>query len=64
MKCPICKKDVTLEGTYDELSAAFQKLVDDYIATKYTKREHPLPEVNVPPSAAAAAAKSALRVLA
>src|SRR5271155_1820727 len=66
-RCPIYidgKKDVTLEGTYDELSAAFQKLVDDYISTKYQKREHPLPEVNVPASAAAASAKSSLRVLA
>src|SRR5271169_408532 len=67
-RCPVYidgKHFNTLEGTYDELSAAFQKLVDDYIATKYVKREHPLPEVNVPPSAGtAAAAKSPLRVLA
>ena len=66
-RCPVYidgKHFNTLEGTYDELSAAFQKLVDDYIATKYAKREHPLPEVTVPPSAAAAAAKSSLRVLA
>ncbi len=65
-RCPVYidgKHFNTLEGTYDELSAAFQKLVDDYIATKYAKREHPLPEVNVPPTAAATA-KSALRVLA
>jgi (E)-4-hydroxy-3-methylbut-2-enyl-diphosphate synthase len=65
-RCPVYidgKHFNTLEGTYDELSAAFQKLVDDYIATKYAKREHPLPQVNVPVSAAAAA-KSALRVLA
>jgi (E)-4-hydroxy-3-methylbut-2-enyl-diphosphate synthase len=66
-RCPVYidgKHFNTLEGTYDELSAAFQKLVDDYISTKYAKREHPLPEVTVPPSAAAAAAKSSLRVLA
>jgi (E)-4-hydroxy-3-methylbut-2-enyl-diphosphate synthase len=66
-RCPVYidgKHFNTLEGTYDELSAAFQKLVDDYISTKYAKREHPLPEVNVPPSAAAAIAKSSLRVLA
>jgi (E)-4-hydroxy-3-methylbut-2-enyl-diphosphate synthase len=65
-RCPVYvdgKHFNTLEGTYDELSAAFQKLVHDYISTKYSKREHPLPEVNVPPPAAAAA-KSALRVLA
>src|SRR5580658_6469928 len=65
-RCPVYidgKHFNTLEGNYDELSAAFQKLVDDYISTKYSKREHPLPEVNVPP-VAAAAAKSSLRVLA
>src|SRR5271154_4451218 len=33
----------TLEGTYDELSAAFQALVDDYVANKFHKRETPLP---------------------
>jgi len=66
-RCPVYidgKHFNTLEGNYDELSAAFQKLVDDYIATKYQKREHPLPEVSVPVPAATAAAKSALRVLA
>jgi (E)-4-hydroxy-3-methylbut-2-enyl-diphosphate synthase len=65
-RCPVYidgKHFNTLEGNYDELSAAFQKLVDDYISTKYSRREHPLPEVNVPPPAAAAA-KSSLRVLA
>jgi len=65
-RCPVYidgKHFNTLEGTYEELSSAFQKLVDDYIATKYAKREHPLPEVNVPPPPAASA-KSALRVLA
>ena len=53
-RCPVYidgKHFNTLEGTYDELSAAFQKLVDDYISTKYAKREHPLPEVTVPPAA-------------
>src|SRR5580692_7468778 len=29
----------TLHGTYGELSAAFQALVDDYVANKYTRRE-------------------------
>src|SRR5207248_54661 len=29
----------TLKGNYDELAAAFQSLVDDYVATKYTRRE-------------------------
>jgi (E)-4-hydroxy-3-methylbut-2-enyl-diphosphate synthase len=28
----------TLKGTYEELSTAFRALVDDYVATKYTKR--------------------------
>ena len=40
-RCPVYidgKKDVTLEGTYDELAAAFQKLVDDYVATKYPRK--------------------------
>ncbi|HKQ85457.1 MAG TPA: flavodoxin-dependent (E)-4-hydroxy-3-methylbut-2-enyl-diphosphate synthase [Candidatus Acidoferrales bacterium] len=41
-RCPVYidgQKFATLEGTYDELSAAFQKLVDDYVSTKYAKRE-------------------------
>jgi (E)-4-hydroxy-3-methylbut-2-enyl-diphosphate synthase len=29
----------TLKGNYDELSAAFRALVDDYVATRYPKRE-------------------------
>jgi hypothetical protein len=33
------QKTVTLEGTYDELAAAFQKLVDDYVATKYARKK-------------------------
>ena len=40
-RCPVYidgKKDVTLEGTYDELAAAFKKLVDDYIATKFPRK--------------------------
>jgi (E)-4-hydroxy-3-methylbut-2-enyl-diphosphate synthase len=53
----------TLEGTYDELSAAFQKLVDDYVATKFPKRATPLPASSAPPSATASA-KPALRVIA
>ena len=45
-RCPVYidgQKFTTLEGTYDELSAAFQALVNDYVATKYHKRETPLP---------------------
>ena len=33
----------TLKGNYDELSAAFRALVDDYVATKYPRRESPKP---------------------
>jgi (E)-4-hydroxy-3-methylbut-2-enyl-diphosphate synthase len=29
----------TLRGTYDELAAAFQRLVDDYVDQKYSKRQ-------------------------
>ena len=39
--CPVYidgKKSVTLHGNYDELSAAFRKLVDDYIQSKYAPR--------------------------
>src|SRR5450432_536446 len=49
-RCPVYidgKHFNTLEGTYDELSAAFQRLVEDYISTKYHKRETPLAEVQV-----------------
>jgi len=40
-RCPIYidgQKTVTLEGTYDELAASFQKLVDDYVSTKYPRK--------------------------
>src|ERR1700694_4820533 len=40
-RCPVYidgKKDVTLEGTYDELAAAFQALVDNYIAKTYPRK--------------------------
>jgi (E)-4-hydroxy-3-methylbut-2-enyl-diphosphate synthase len=33
----------TLKGNYDELSAAFRGLVDDYVATKYRRRESAKP---------------------
>jgi (E)-4-hydroxy-3-methylbut-2-enyl-diphosphate synthase len=33
----------TLHGSYDELAAGFQALVDDYVATKYSRREAPQP---------------------
>src|SRR5450432_4710320 len=40
-RCPVYidgKKDVTLEGTYDELAAKFQALVDSYISTHYSRK--------------------------
>jgi (E)-4-hydroxy-3-methylbut-2-enyl-diphosphate synthase len=64
-RCPVYidgQKFTTLEGTYDELSAAFQTLVNDYVSTKYHKRETPLPAAGV--SSAAAPAKASLRVIA
>ncbi len=41
-RCPVYidgQKVTTLEGTYDELAAAFQALVDQYVATKYPRKE-------------------------
>jgi (E)-4-hydroxy-3-methylbut-2-enyl-diphosphate synthase len=55
-RCPVYidgQKFTTLEGTYDELSAAFQALVDDYVATKYTKRTAAPAETRREPSAPA-----------
>jgi (E)-4-hydroxy-3-methylbut-2-enyl-diphosphate synthase len=67
-RCPVYidgQKFTTLEGTYDELSTAFQMLVNDYVATKYHKRETPLPGLAVSaPSASVAPTKPSLRVLA
>ena len=40
-RCPVYidgQKDVTLEGTYEELAVAFQKLVDNYVSTKYPRK--------------------------
>ena len=64
-RCPVYidgQKFTTLEGTYDELSAAFQALVNDYVATKYARRETPLPAMAAP--AVAREAKPSLRVIA
>jgi len=39
--CPVFvdgQKFTTLKGSYEELAAAFQKLIDDYVATKYPRR--------------------------
>jgi (E)-4-hydroxy-3-methylbut-2-enyl-diphosphate synthase len=40
-RCPVYidgEKKMTLEGTYDELAAAFRKLLDDYVSTKYPRK--------------------------
>src|SRR5271169_4407958 len=40
-RCPVYidgQKFTTLQGNYDELSRAFQALVDDYISTKFPRR--------------------------
>ena len=41
-RCPVYidgKKDVTLEGTYDELALAFKNLVDTYVLNSYPKKK-------------------------
>ncbi|HXN65236.1 MAG TPA: flavodoxin-dependent (E)-4-hydroxy-3-methylbut-2-enyl-diphosphate synthase [Candidatus Acidoferrales bacterium] len=45
-RCPIYidgQHFTTLQGNYDELSRAFQKLVDDYISTKFARRAEAVP---------------------
>ncbi|MGH9815296.1 MAG: flavodoxin-dependent (E)-4-hydroxy-3-methylbut-2-enyl-diphosphate synthase [Candidatus Acidiferrales bacterium] len=40
-RCPVYidgQKFTTLEGTYEQLDRAFRALVDDYVATKYSRR--------------------------
>jgi (E)-4-hydroxy-3-methylbut-2-enyl-diphosphate synthase len=66
-RCPVYidgQKFTTLEGTYEELSVAFQKLLNDYVSTKYPKRETPLPAVEIPIRASETTPSRALRVLA
>jgi len=67
-RCPVYidgQKFTTLEGSYEELSAAFQKLVDDYVSTKYAKREKPLSSAEaVSASDHITVTKRSLRVLA
>jgi (E)-4-hydroxy-3-methylbut-2-enyl-diphosphate synthase len=70
-RCPVYidgQKFTTLEGTYEELSAAFQALVNDYVATKYPRRETPLPAMATSTSAESRSitpgASSPLRVIA
>jgi len=65
-RCPVYidgQKFTTLEGTYDELSRAFQALLNDYVSAKYPKRETPLPATEIPHSLKEPS-KPALRVLA
>jgi len=41
-RCPVYidgQKFTTLEGNYNQLDRAFRALVDDYVATKYTRRD-------------------------
>jgi (E)-4-hydroxy-3-methylbut-2-enyl-diphosphate synthase len=64
-RCPVYidgQKFKTLEGTYDELSAAFRALLEDYVATKYHRRETPLPAAAA--SRASSASAPSLRVIA
>jgi (E)-4-hydroxy-3-methylbut-2-enyl-diphosphate synthase len=40
--CPVYidgQKFTNLKGNYSELAAAFERIVEDYVATKYPKRE-------------------------
>jgi (E)-4-hydroxy-3-methylbut-2-enyl-diphosphate synthase len=63
-RCPVYidgQKFTTLEGTYEELSAAFRALLADYVATKYPKRETPLPAAPAAPGTGTG--KSTLRVI-
>ena len=66
-RCPVYidgQKFTTLEGTYDELSRAFQTLVNDYVSSKYPRRETPLPASEAPQRSAKQSAPSPLRVIA
>src|SRR5271154_2961789 len=50
-RCPVYidgQHFTTLAGTYDELSVAFQTLLNDYVSTKYSRRETPLPATTTP----------------
>jgi (E)-4-hydroxy-3-methylbut-2-enyl-diphosphate synthase len=45
-RCPVYidgKKTVTLEGTYDELAAAFKSLVDTYVSSKFPRKSAAVP---------------------
>ena len=54
-RCPVYidgQKFTTLEGTYEELSLAFQKLSERLRLHEIPKRETPLPAVEIPARAA------------
>jgi (E)-4-hydroxy-3-methylbut-2-enyl-diphosphate synthase len=66
-RCPVYidgQKFTTLEGSYDELSTAFRALVDDYISSKYQKRETPLPATPVAAAPENGSAAPPFRVIA
>ncbi len=49
--CPVYidgQKVTTLRGSYEELSAAFRALLEDYVASKYPRRTGELPEPAAP----------------
>ncbi len=61
--CPVYidgQKFVTLKGNYDELNEAFRKLIDDYVTTKYPKRD----PATAPTESRSPLAASNLRVIA
>ena len=60
--CPVYidgQKFVTLKGNYDQLSAAFHALVDDYVTTKYPRRDPALVSASGGANDSARAADSA-----
>src|SRR5271154_292764 len=66
-RCPVYidgQHFTTLAGTYDELSVAFQTLLNDYVSTKYSRRENPLPAAKVPVRPAPAVTGASLRIIA
>ena len=66
-RCPVYidgQKFTTLEGTYTELSRAFQALLNDYVASKYPRRTMPLPAVEAAAGPAQPAKPPSLRVIA
>ena len=66
-RCPVYidgQKFTTLEGTYDELSAAFRALLDDYVATKYSRRAAMSSAADVLSGRSAVSATSPTRVIA